>query len=122
VFTAWAPVVNNQIVDGFGSFRFGLTDGVGGTNVNLIGPTESVLFTFSVSGSASGDLDFIVENGTGKVIAAKFVNGPIDPESPGNEDSAFGASSGAPIPEPGTLSLLGLGLAAIGTQRRSRRA
>jgi len=121
VLAAWTPVVTNTIVDGFGSFDFGLTDGVGETDVNLIGPSESVLFTFSVSGSATGDFDFIVNNAMGKAIAAKFVNGPDDPESPGNEDSAFGASSGL-IPEPGTLSLLGLGLAAFGSLRRSRRA
>jgi len=56
VLAAWTPVVTNTIVDGFGSFDFGLTDGVGETDVNLIGPSESVLFTFSVSGSATGDV------------------------------------------------------------------
>jgi hypothetical protein len=48
-------------------------------------------------------------------VAAKFVNGPDDPEAPGMEDSAFGT-----IPEPSTAMLLSLGLLALGARRRVR--
>ena len=54
------------------------------------------------------------ENGLGYQAAAKFVNGPDDPESPGNEDSAFGAV----IPEPTTAMLLGTGLLLLSLRRR----
>lgn len=53
-------------------------------------------------------------NGSGYLAAAKFVDGPDDPESPGNEDSAFGAV----IPEPTTAMLLGTALLLLSLHRR----
>jgi hypothetical protein len=57
----------------------------------------------------------VVANGSGYTVAAKFVNGPDDPEAPGMEDSAFGT-----VPEPSTAMLLSLGLLALGARRRVR--
>ena len=59
--------------------------------------------------------DFVTVNLSGFLAAAKFVNGPDDPESPGNEDSAFGTV----VPEPGSGMLVGLGLAGIAWWRRT---
>ena len=53
----------------------------------------------------------------GYVAAAKFVNGPDDPEASGMEDSAFGAA----MPEPATGALMALGLAGLGSAGRRRR-
>lgn len=108
VTAAWAPLENGPSPDGFGVFDFGLTDGVGETNANIIEPGESIAFVFTVNAGLA-DADFIVVNGSSYLVAAKFTNGPDDPEDPGNEDSAFGAST----PEPGMLGLLALGLAGL---------
>ena len=51
----------------------------------------------------------------GPLIAAKFVNGPEDPQKPGEEDSGFGT-----IPEPTTGALLGMGLLGVAWHRRRK--
>ena len=114
VTAAWAPLENNSPVDGFGTFDFGLTDGTGELNPNIIMPGENIAFVFSVNAGLA-DADFIVGNDMDYLVAAKFVNGPDDPEDPGNEDSAFGAA-----PEPGMLGLFALGLAGLLVVARRR--
>ena len=115
VTAAWAPLESGPSPDGFGVFDFGLTDGVGETNVNIIEPGESIAFVFTVNAGLA-DADFIVAQGEGYLVAAKFTNGPEDPESPEDEDSAFGAST----PEPGMLGLFAVGLAGLGLAARRR--
>jgi hypothetical protein len=116
VLAAWSPVETNTMVDGFGVFAFGLTDGVGETNDNIIEPGEEVVFVFAITGSGGyTDADFIVANAAGYTAAAKFVNGPDDPESPGDEDSAYGA-----VPEPLSAWLLAAGLAGLLAAGRKR--
>ncbi len=114
VTAAWAPVEPGSGADGFGVFDFALTDGVGQTNPNIMMPTESIVFVFAITGSGGyADSDFIVGNSMGYQASAKFVNGPDDPESPGNEDSAFGA-----VPEPGSALLLLLAGSSLAARRR----
>lgn len=120
VFAGWLPVTTGMVADGFGSFDFSLMDGVGEDNPNVMGPTESITFLMTITGTCAGTLsytmaDFVVANGDGYIGAAKFVNGPDDPEAPGFEDSAFGATV---IPEPTSALLIGLGLAALSGRRR----
>jgi hypothetical protein len=112
VLAAWAPIELGSSADGFGAFDYAITDGVGETNVNILNPGEDVVFVFTVNAGLT-DSDFIVPNGSGYYAAAKFVNGPDDPESPGNEDSAFGA-----VPEPATLVMLSGGLVGLLALRR----
>jgi hypothetical protein len=114
VFAAWQPVETAAAADGFGIFDYALTDGVGEMNPAIAMPGQSVTFLFDIAGTGPFDMnDFIEANAMGYTAAAKFVNGPDDPEDPGMEDSAFGA-----VPEPGTALLLGLGLVALGVRRR----
>ena len=120
VFDDWDSVATGMGADGFGNFGFSLMDGVGEGNPSLIGPQESITFLMTILGTCAGTLsctmaDFIVANGSGYIGAAKFVNGPDDPEAPGFEDSAFGATV---VPEPTSALLIGLGLAALSGRRR----
>ena len=112
----WNPVELGSTADGFGAFDFALTDGVGEMNDAVAEPGESIVFILDIAGAGVTMSDFVVANDSGYVAAAKFVNGPNDPESPGNEDSAFGAV----VPEPSAALLFGIGLA-IAAAARSRR-
>lgn len=113
----WGPVETGAMANGFGIFDFALTDGVGMMADALLEPGESVVFVFAITSIAAVDMnDFVVPNGLGYTVAAKFVNGPEDPEAPGMEDSAFGA-----VPEPATGLLCALGLTGLAAGRRSGR-
>lgn len=108
---------------GFGTFGFSLMGGVGGRNPNLIGPGESIVFSFAIAAAGPIDeADFVLERsdrdpkGTGTahtklgaLAAAKFVNGP-------GGDSAFGAT--LVLPEPGIGALLATFVAGLAWLRR----
>jgi hypothetical protein len=124
VFAAWNPVETNTMVDGFGTFDYGLTDGIGGGNLEIAQPGSTITFLLDITGSCATAFncnaldDFLSQvSELDKSVAAKFVNGPDDPEAPGNEDSAFGASGA--IPEPGTFVLTALGLIGLAAARRA---
>jgi len=95
---------------------------VGAGNPNIIQPGQSIVFLMAITGSCTTTScttsNFILENAEGYLAASKFVNGPDDPESPGFEDSAFGAI----IPEPSTVLLLATGLSLLAAGRRRREA
>lgn len=115
VLAGWSPVATNVMVNGWGTFDFGLQNGVGETDPTVIGPSEDILFTFSIAGACAGGLscdmnDFLDlssggDDGRG-AAAAKFVNGPGD------------ASSFGTVPEPSTALLLALGLGSALVVRR----
>jgi hypothetical protein len=111
----WDPVHTGLSADGFGVFDYAMTDGVGELSPGLATPGDSIVFIMDLDSLAAADMsDFIVANANGYIGAAKFVNGPDDPEAPGNEDSAFGAA----VPEPGTAALLSIGLFGLAITRR----
>jgi hypothetical protein len=108
VFGSWylATSTNARRADGFGVYDFALLNDL---HEPLIGPSESLVFVFSISGSgpfAAADfiqLSSIPPGHIQALGAAKFLNGPGD-------NSAFGATADFPeVPEPGTLSLFALG-------------
>jgi len=129
VLAAWSPLATVEMADGFGTFDFALMNGVGETSPSVMEPGEEIVFVFTISGTGPfADADFIVENGSGFLGAAKFVNGPPDPECASaviptekcpegvnTEDSGFGA-----VPEPGSTALLLLSLGAVAAARRLR--
>lgn len=113
----WDPVETGLNADGFGSFDFALRDGVGELSLGVAMPGQNIVFILDISSVGAVDMtDFVVPNGSGYTVAAKFVNGPDDPEAPGFEDSAFGS-----VPEPTTAALLALGLIGLAARRRSAR-
>ena len=117
VLAAWTPVEAGTTANGFNAFDFALTDGVGAGNPNIIAPGQSIVFLMAITGSCTSSTcttaNFVLENTSGYLAAAKFVNGPDDPESPGSEDSAFGAI----VPEPTTALLVGTGLLFMALRR-----
>jgi hypothetical protein len=132
VTSAWSPVETGTSADGFGSFDFALTDGVGETNPDIAHPGDTIVFVLTISGSGTyTDADFIVGNANDYVAAAKFVNGPPDPECASaiipteqcpegidTEDSAFGTTTN--VPEPASALFLLVGLAGLAWGGRSR--
>ena len=110
-FPAGWSLMPNQSADDFGTFDFGLIDGVD-QQPSTIAPGETVVFSFTILGSAV-ESDFTTKFSTlppgnnPAIVAGKFVSGTGD-------DSAFGAT----IPEPASLGLLLAG--ALGAMRRRR--
>jgi hypothetical protein len=126
----WDPILNDDMVDGFGDFQFGLADGTGENNVGLIMPGEIWVFTFEIDSGFGDDpqmSDFVAENEKGYLAAAKFVNGHsdlFDPDcvgAPGEGGRCDDSSYGAAVPEPGPIALFSTGLIVAGALMRRPR-
>lgn len=106
-------------VAGFGTFTAGF--GVhGDVNQNpdliLAGVQNVMVFLSCLDGDCSGAS--LVDNANGKGVAAKFINGGDAYGDP--NDSAFGASPVAFVPEPATAATVALGLIGLGWMGRRR--
>jgi hypothetical protein len=101
-------VLRNRRAGGLGTFDFELDGGNGANRAWILDPGESLVFVFAARGPGPVTVDDLgVMSAEGMQVAAKFIGGPIDPESC-DEDSAFGST-----PEPGLLALFALGLLAV---------
>lgn len=124
-------------------FTAGLFTGVPGDDITVIGGDSTLLLTgeFSdlmlrgfndsvLSGSNSGQLSGVI-NATGGILAAMYGEGSLlalefnlstvfSPNMYRDSFSGFidGSIDGVTVPEPMTLTLLGLGLALIGANRK----
>jgi MYXO-CTERM domain-containing protein len=104
VVTSRWSVLADEDAGPFKGFDFELAGGTG-ARPWVLDPSESVVFVLSIGGTGPFTADdFGVVNTEGYQAAAKFQGGPDDPETPGSEDSAFGA-----VPEVSLLGLLAVG-------------
>jgi len=100
--------------DGFGRFDIKL-DGF------LLASGGTTVWTIDLGDTGVADSDFrdLSSNPPGSIpyyAALKFVQGPDDPESPGDEDSAFGAV----VPVPAAVWLFGSGLLGLAGVARKK--
>ena len=100
--------------DGFGSFNQNIDDFDGYTH-----STSSVSFTLTnLSGSWASAADVLAPNASGNVAAAHVFVASCASAASCDAGTAALATGFATVPEPGTASVLGLGLIVLGLSRR----
>lgn len=120
--TAGWTLSTDESVAGFGTFDFGLTDGVGFDNANVVNPSGQVVFTLDIGGTGPFDMvDFVdrTSEPDGAFAAAKFVS-CRGSECFEDDDSAFGKQNDPSfvLPEPGLSALVALALGGLVAIRR----
>lgn len=112
-----ATLATNSSAGPFGTYEYELDLGSG--NSGIAAGTSATL-TFQVTGSNLDISDFFSGFGTGgspdfanTLSVVKWAQGP-------NDDSVFAGNITGVVPEPSTMTLLGLGLAGIALHRRFR--
>lgn len=117
---AWT-LVTAVGADSFGTFDFGLLDGVD-SQPSTIFPGEFQTFNLHISCAASATCDMsdfgtelsTLGPGSNRVLAAmNFVSGP-------GGDSAYGASGASATPEPHSAILFGVGALVVGVALRKK--
>ena len=108
------------MVNGFGNFSTGFgVHGDRNQNPDLIVSGEMNVMVFLTCQDGDCSSAMLDNNAKGKAVAAKFINGG---NAFGDEnDSAYGASPAAFVPEPGTAALMALGLFGLAIGSRGRR-
>ena len=101
----------NDAGDGFGNFDF--TMDIDSNSAGVIAAGASLEFVFNITGGTTATAADFVSNfstvppgDTPAIIAAKFVHGPVSPDSPGGDDSAYGAF--VPLPPALPMGIAGL--------------